>query len=923
MIDANISPWQNFYIVNSYPIPANEKGRLQSLRNYDILDSASEHEFDRITELASIICETPISLVSLVDENRQWFKSSIGLDAKETPRELAFCGHTIMGTSVFEVADATKDVRFEDNALVTGNPNIRFYAGYPLIDNKGYSLGSLCVIDRKPKELTASQKRALTLLAEEVTALIMERRAKEELKNFEKLFQLSNDLVFIGGTDGFFRKINPAFTKLFGWAEDQLLNTSSNEFIHPDDLENSAKELKSLAKGNSTVNFTQRFKTSNGGYKTIQWTSTPEPSSGSIFGIGRDISELRLKEQQLAESEEKLRMFFEHSLGLMFTHDLKGNFLSVNNEGANVLGYSREELLKMNIGDILPDERKNSVTAYLDNIIKAGSSKGQTETKQRDGSVKIWMFNNILENNSGGEPYIIVNGMDITDRDQLEKRLRRTSQMLEQTNKVARVGGWEYDITNQKIFWTSVTKEIHGVAPGFEPELSSGINFYKEGDSRNRISAAIEKAIADGTPWDLELQIINARGEDTWVKAIGNADFEDGVCIRLYGTFQDIEDYKQGELALKRSIQTQERLNQALFEQIKLIKEQDKTIEKIQEFKFLADSIPQIVWTAKADGSFDYYNQYWFDYTGLSMENTLKHGWATVLHPEDVTADAIRWEESLTAGKPYQAEVRFERYDGIYKWHVSRAIPMKDDKGAVIKWFGSCTDIDEYKRALDLENKVSQFEDFNRIVAHNLRGPAGSIQLILEMFTDTQSEEEKAEFIQMLKQSSATLIETLNELMKVLEIRNNKEMAYDNCDLGKVVNGVKDMLRGQIVAKAAQINTDFEVETLQFPKMYLESIFYNMISNALKYSKKDVPPVIDIKSRISDSGIMLTFADNGLGIDLVKHGRNIFKLNNTFHTGFDSKGVGLFMTKTQIETFGGSITVKSQPNVGTTFTIIF
>jgi len=146
--------------VNVLPVPKNEKSRLKALHDHQLLDSLNEYEFDRITELASIICEVPISLVSLVDEHRQWFKSSVGLDAKETDRELAFCGYTIMDTSIFEVEDATKDDRFKDNALVTGDPHIRFYAGYPVFDEQGYALGSLCVIDREPRKLSAKQKRA-------------------------------------------------------------------------------------------------------------------------------------------------------------------------------------------------------------------------------------------------------------------------------------------------------------------------------------------------------------------------------------------------------------------------------------------------------------------------------------------------------------------------------------------------------------------------------------------------------------------------------------------------------------------------------------------------------------------------------------------------------------------------------------------
>jgi len=910
--------------LKTIPVPANEKERLRALRNYDILDSAAEEEYDRITELASIICDVPISLVSLVDENRQWFKSSVGMERGQTPRELAFCGYTIMDNTIFEVEDAIKDERFADNALVTGNPKIRFYAGFPLVDPKGFALGSLCVIDRKPKLLTDKQKRALSLLAHEVTSLIVERRQKEELRNFEKLFILSNDLVFIGGIDGYFKKINPAFTKIFGWDQEYLLNTSSFEFYHPDDIENTAKELLKLSQGHQTVNFLQRFKAKDGSYKTIQWTSSPEPATGNIYGIGRDVTEEILKERQLAISEEKLRVFFENSQGLMCTHDLEGNFISVNDAGTSMLGYTVDEVKTLSLFDIVPENRHDFLRKYLAEIKDKGKSQGQMVTRHKNGSKRIWLYSNTLQTDIDSEPYVIGNAVDITERHYLEQNLLRTSQMLERTNQVARVGGWEYDVLKNKCSWTSVTKEIHGVPPDYEPTIQTSANFYKEGENRDTVIRAFNRLLSEGIAYDEELLIINAAGEEVWVRTIGNPEFEQGQVVRVYGTFQDINAHKIASLALKRSFETQERLNQALLEHIELIEEQDKTIEKIQEFKFLADSIPQVVWTSRADGGLDYINRHWMEYTGLTFEDTEKYGWAPALHPDDIEMDQQKWQESLRTGKPYEVEVRFKRMsDGVYRWHLGSARAMKDDRGKITKWFGSCTDIDEYKRALDLESKVSQFEDFNRIVAHNLRGPAGSIQMILEMLTDADTEAEKEEFIGMLKLSSATLIETLNELMKVLEVRNNKDMAYDICNFNSVVTGIEAMLKGQIVAKKAVIKTDFSIETMEFPKMYLESIFYNMISNSLKYSKPNVPPEILITSAANHDKITLTFSDNGLGIDMARHGNEIFKLNKTFHSGFDSKGVGLFMTKTQIETFGGNISVQSQPNVGTTFTIEF
>lgn len=539
--------------MSKFPKPLNEKKRLRALDNYQILDTLSETDFDRITKLASIICEVPISTITLIDEERQWFKSAVGQDVSETSRDLAFCTYAIMEPEMMVVPDATKDTRFKDNKLVTGKPDIRFYAGYPLVDPQGYALGALCVIDRKPRQLTELQRKSLELLGEEVMSLIIERRERQELKNFQKLFDLSKDLIFVGGLDGYFKKVNPAFTSIFGWSEKELLTTSSFEFYHPDDIPYTQKELEKLSKGHDTVKFLQRFKTKQGDYRVIEWTSTPEPSTGNIFGIGRDITEIKLKDKQLADSEEKLRAFFEHSQGLMCTHDLEGNFLTVNGAFEDELGYTRPELLKMNLADIILPGEADRLKAYLLAMRSRGEYSGELVVRHKDGSTGNWIFDNVLFRDTEGSEYVICNAANITKRHALETELKRTKEMLEQTNKVARVGGWEFDLEKNQIYWTDITKEIHGVPHDYQPEIDNGIRFYKEGESRDKIIEAISQGINECKPWDLELQIVEAHGKDIWVRALGNAEAENGVCKRLYGTFQDIDEKKKAELEVARS----------------------------------------------------------------------------------------------------------------------------------------------------------------------------------------------------------------------------------------------------------------------------------------------------------------------------------------------------------------------------------
>ncbi len=165
--------------MNAEP-PSHERQRLKVLWQYDVLDTVPEEVFDELTELAARICGAPMAMISLVDEDRQWFKARVGIALRETPRDIAFCSHAIQQSGLFIVPDAAKDARFADNPLVTGEPHIRFYAGAPLVSPDGHALGTLCVVDTAPRDLTPDQRQALAILARHVvTQLELRRRTRE------------------------------------------------------------------------------------------------------------------------------------------------------------------------------------------------------------------------------------------------------------------------------------------------------------------------------------------------------------------------------------------------------------------------------------------------------------------------------------------------------------------------------------------------------------------------------------------------------------------------------------------------------------------------------------------------------------------------------------------------------------------------
>lgn len=246
------------------PYPPDEELRLRQLRALEILDTAPEEGFDRITRLASQLLDAPIALVSLVDGSRQWFKSRVGLDAQETPREIAFCAHAIVGREPLVVNDATRDVRFQANPLVTGDLGIRFYAGVPLQCGEGSAMGTLCVIDQKPRELSGREidlLRDLACLAERELAYRAARAVTRELtetqlsaiRHSETLFRSLFDLASVGfamvALDGRLLKINTAFAEILKYTPEELEAKTFQEITHPADLDLDLGLLRQLLQG--------------------------------------------------------------------------------------------------------------------------------------------------------------------------------------------------------------------------------------------------------------------------------------------------------------------------------------------------------------------------------------------------------------------------------------------------------------------------------------------------------------------------------------------------------------------------------------------------------------------------------------------------------------------------------------------------
>ena len=1008
-----------------------------------------------------------------------------------------------------------------------------------------------------------------------VRDITQRKKAEEKLREFEHFFNNSNDFSCIANTEGHFEIVNASFNKILGYSQNELATKPFMDFVHVDDVEKTMEAYESLKDGATVIHFINRYRKADGSYLLFDWNATPNPATGKLYCIARDITDRKKAEDALNKLNEELeqkveertktiqrseaqyRHIFSNNPMPMLVYDLDNfKILDVNQLALQQYGYSRQEFLSMTVLDIRPEEDKDRFMQLDHNYVverptynkgiwlhrkKDGSNiqveivahevlfegikarlvllKDVTEEKKmqelliereeqlelfikhspvslamldkdmiylaasnrwisdfgldeknlmgrshydifpeitqawkdihqrclkgviekndedlfvRQDGRKTWIrwavhpwhkasgdiggiiifseeiterklseaklaasemrFRMLIENSiegidlsdefsnniyrSSGATKITgflpkENQMGLTHPDDLEIVRSKQAEMiknpgipvpfqarfrhalghylwiegtltnllhvegvhafvtnfrditqrkelevlLHKANTLARIGGWELDLVKGAVFWSDITREIHETAADYEPDLQNGINFYKEGPGRDLIAQRVKEAVELGTPWDVELPIITAKNNERWVRSIGETEFADGKCLRVYGSFQDIDERKKAEIE-------RERLNERL-----------QLATKSAQLGLWDWDVKnnELIWD---EGMYRLYNLTENEFT------TVYEGWSSRVHTEDRQRVDNDIQLALAGKKEYSPEFRIVWTDSSVHYINASGIIERDNDGNAVRMTGFNWDVTERKKAeekikninVELEEKVisrteqlrktnEELEAFSYSISHDLRAPLRGIigfTNILEEDYSSKLDDEAMRITGVIKNNTIKMGNLIDDLLSFSRL-GRQPISKTPVSFNKIIN--------ELIWEPGIKNNDRPVSWTipALPAVHadpntIRQVWMNLLSNAVKYSATVQHAAIEIGSYAESGKTVFFVKDNGVGFD-TKYKDKLFKVFQRLHNAaeFEGTGVGLAIVEKIITKHGGLVWADAEPGKGASF----
>ncbi len=612
----------------------------------------------------------------------------------------------------------------------------------------------------------------------------------------------------------------------------------------------------------------------------------------------------------LKDSQKQLSIVLDTALMGIWEWTLKTDKVTWAGSVFEIFGLSTssfaanfEEYLEL----VHPHDRQR-ITESLQQTMELGYPYNiEYRIRHTDGSIR-WLNARATVHRDKRGKAIRMSGtvQDITERKLIEEEREEWKRRFDLVTSSAGLLIYDYDLSSGNVRWSGNPFEVLG----YHPEELGDVNRWLDlihPDDRVKSFTLLEEAKRTAKPYECFYRFRMKNGTYCYIhdQGIFLSD-ENTIPNRMLGMMSDVTQMVSAQEALKESELRFRTLQQASFGGIGL-HDRGRIIDC---------------------------NQGLCDITGYNYDELVDSDGLNLIAPE--------WRryvyEKIISDYDKTYDVEGIKKDGTRYFLEIRGknIPYKNEEIRVTEF----RDITERKRteqtiqeqntrllavAEELRRKNNQLEEFTQIVSHNLRSPVGNMIVLLNFMDSASSDTERREYLMLLKEAASTTQTMLNELNEVLKVKQNRNIEKQHLHFEQVLKQVRSMLNAKITELGAEITTDFAAApSLQYPSIYLESIILNLLDNALKYHVPGRPPRIHFKTTINKAGeTILEVRDNGLGINLERFGHHVFKLRKTFHLHPESRGIGLFMIKNQIEAMGGEITISSRENEGTSFFINF
>lgn len=799
---------------------------------------------------------------------------------------------------------------------------------------------------------------------------------KELLENkikFEAIFNQTVQFMALLGLDGRIKDVNQTATQFSGIPFEGYLGKTLGEspsWNLPGEKEQLERSMKIAASG-KVIRLESKIKGSNGQIVHMDLSLKPivDVRGQYIFIIaeGRDITELVKSTEEIRTKNRIIEGLFKSFPLLLCKINRQGVFTEVSGSGLNSLKVKEDDLVGKKVIENFPsiDEELQKAlsgeSVTFEGRVKVGEKtlhffnyyffEKSTEcvvgitldvTIQKEAEIEIHQKNQelsaALEELKSAEESLKEINEELERRveertlelKESEEELKQTLEQAVELNELLKereiflssiidqspVPTWVSDNDGTMIRVNDACVKLFDV----EENKTYGIGKYNIFKDENLVDKELEKNIrkvySEG----------NMLSFSTWydVKKITNLGLKSGNRKFIVTTIFPVKN-RLGQVT-NAVFQNQDYTDQKLaVEKIK---------ESAERTRLVMESIPQMAFTATPNGTVNYYNQRWYDYTGQTNGIESKTVWSKVIHEDDIVYFRDSWSEALRSTKVFEHESRIKRQkDHMFRWHLIRAIPVRDANHKIIFWVGTCTDIHDHRLAeeelilknLELIKINTDLDNFIYTASHDLKAPISNLEgllMLLKVEMAKSLEGTSQNLVVMMESSIAKFKSTISGLIEITKAQKNLEEGDEIVSIPEIIQDVKLYISNMIQESGAEITVDLQVKVLKYAKVNFNSIVYNLLSNAIKYRSPERKLQILVRTYTQDENTVLEVDDNGLGIRSSQQAK-LFTMFKRLHSHVEGTGIGLYIVKRIVENNGGEIIVTSEEGKGTLFKIIF